>query len=141
MVGVSVIFPVPPLPLEPVQLYVVPGTSEVGVMFRVVPEHTMCVPAGTELPVGCTSFLITTSSVLGAQVPLLIVQRNVALLPAAKPVTVVVAFVGSVMVMPAGPPTSLHRPVPTTALLPLSVNVLVLHWNMSAPAAATVGVW
>ena len=70
---------------------------------------------------------------------MLTVQRNVALLPAAKPVTVVVAFVGSVMVMPAGPPTSLHRPVPTIALLAAIVKAVLLHWKMSGPAAATVG--
>jgi len=72
---------------------------------------------------------------------LLIVQRNVTVFPAVNPVTVLVAFVGEVIVTPGFAPNTLHDPLPTTALLPLNVNVLVLHWKISAPAFAVVGAW
>ncbi len=84
--------------------------------------------------------LITTSSVVGVQLPLLIVHLKVTVLPAVNPVTVVVALLGSVITNPAvGPPTSIHAPVPDIALLPLKVKLLLLHWKISEPAAATVG--
>ena len=61
-------------------------------------------------------------------------------MPAVRPVTVVVALLGLVIVT-AKPPVCTHTPVPTTALLALNVNVLVLHWKMSEPALAVVGAW
>jgi hypothetical protein len=69
--------------------------------------------------------------------PLLIVQRNVALVPAGTPVIVVVADVGVVTV--AVPLTTLHTPVPTVGTLPAIVNVPLLQLIRSAPAAAGVG--
>src|SRR5262249_43397552 len=77
------------------------------------------------------------SSCVDAQLPLLIVQRTVALLPAAIPVTVVVGIDAFVIV--AEPSCTLHRPVPTVAVFPAIVNVPLLHWLMSTPASAVVG--
>ena len=60
-----------------------------------------------------------------AQLPLLIVQRKVALVPAAMPVMVVKGLV--VLVMVAVPDCTVHKPLPTTAALPVIGKVLVLH--------------
>ena len=74
---------------------------------------------------------------LGVQLPLLIVQRKVALLPAVTPVTVVVGLV--VFVIVAVPAITVQVPVPTVGAFAAIVKVLVLHCSMSVPAAATVG--
>ena len=60
------------------------------------------------------------------QLPLLIVQRKVLLLPAVKPVIVVVALVGLVIVT-AKPDCTLHVPVPTAGTFAASTKVLLLH--------------
>ena len=57
--------------------------------------------------------------------PLLIVQRNVALVPAAMPVMVVLGLV--VLVITAVPDCTVHKPVPTTAVFAVIANVLVEH--------------
>jgi hypothetical protein len=76
--------------------------------------------------------------VLAVQVPLLTVQRNVALVPAAIDVTVVVLKDGFVIV--ALPATMLHAPVPTVGAVAFIVKVLMLHCSISAtPASAVLG--
>ena len=74
--------------------------------------------------VGSADTLISTSSVLAVQLPLLIVQRNVAV-PAVKPVTPDVAEDGVVIV--AVPLTTLQLPVPTDGTFPANVAIVVLH--------------
>ena len=56
---------------------------------------------------------------------MLIVQRKVALMPAAMPVIVVNGLV--VLVIVAVPNCTVHKPLPTTATLPVIAKVLVLH--------------
>ena len=65
------------------------------------------------------------SSKLATQLPLLIVQRSVALVPAAIPVIVVNGLVALVMV--AVPSCTLHSPLPIAAVFAAIVNVDVLH--------------
>jgi hypothetical protein len=71
-------------------------------------------------------FVSTTSSV-EEQVPLVVVQRKVAALPAVMPVTPEVGEVGVVMV--AVPLTTVQRPEPRLGALPASVKVLVLQFS------------
>ena len=68
--------------------------------------------------VGGNAIFSSTSSVDALHAPLLIVQRNVTLVPAVKPVTVVVGLVAAVIVQL--PATILHPPVPVVAVLPKS---------------------
>jgi hypothetical protein len=68
-------------------------------------------------------------------VPLVIVQRSVALVPAARPVTPLTAEDG--VVTETAPLTTLHSPVPGAGTFPASVNELVLHNVWSPPAAET----
>src|SRR5437868_3104148 len=93
--------------------------------------HTL--PPLPALATGCTSLRITTSSKLAVHVPLLIVHRKVAVVPATRPVTPVVALL-LLLITTAGPLTWLHEPTPTVALLALIVKPLVLHWKISVPA-------
>ena len=71
-------------------------------------------------------------------VPLLIVQVNVALLPAVIPVTPEVAEAGVVIV--AVPEVTDQRPVPVLGELPAKVNDAVLHCSIALPALEVVGV-
>ena len=48
-------FPLPPLPLLPLQLNVPLPTLSVGTMFNAVPEQIMFTPAATLLPTGTGS--------------------------------------------------------------------------------------
>ena len=82
-------------------------------------------------------FVKTISSVLSVQVPLLTVHRRVALVPAAIPVTVVLASVAFVIV--AVPDTRFQTPVPFTGGVALKEKILVLHCSISVPAAAAEG--
>jgi hypothetical protein len=66
------------------------------------------------------------------------VHRKVAALPAVIPVIVVVGLPALVIV--AVPDWTVHSPVPTTGVFAAIVKVLVLHWSMSTPASAVVGV-
>jgi hypothetical protein len=75
--------------------------------------------------VGKLLFVSTTSSVDAVQLPLLIVQRSVALEPAGTPVTPEVAEDDVVIV--AVPLTTLQAPVPVVGVLPASVNEPSLH--------------
>ena len=70
-------------------------------------------------------FVITTSSVEDVQVEFEIVHRNVALVPAANPVTVVVGELAAVIV--AVPDTKLHAPVPVVGVLAAIVKVVLAH--------------
>ena len=79
------------------------------------------------------------SSVVGVQVPLEIVHRNVADVPGTKLLTPVVGNVASAKV--AAPLITVHKPEPMPAELALMLLVVVLHKFWSAPAAAVVGVW
>ncbi len=78
---------------------------------------------------------ITSSNVL--HVPFVIVQRKVALLPAANPVTVLTSLVGVVIV--TAPLVTVHNPVPVVAARPANVNDPLLHCVISAPAIGPVG--
>lgn len=72
-----------------------------------------------------------------AHVPLLMVQRNVVLVPAINPVTVLVGEF-AVVIFPL-PLTMLHDPVPTVGAFALNVAVVILHNTWSGPAAEVVG--
>ena len=75
------------------------------------------------------------ASVLGVQVPLVIVQTNV-LTPVVKPVTPLVGLVG-VVTTPV-PAVTVQTPVPTVGVFAAKVAVgEQIVW--SEPAAATVG--
>ena len=82
---------------------------------------------------------IVISSVLGVHVPLLIVQRSTTFPdPAVTPVMVLVGEFTLVMV--AVPLTTLHVPVvPAMAAFAAIVKVELLHWTMSGPAFAVLG--
>ena len=75
--------------------------------------------------VGNASLVNTMSSKLSVQLPLLTVQRTVALVPAVIPVTVVVVLL--VLVIVAVPLSTLHTPVPVVGATAAIVKVLVLH--------------
>ena len=77
------------------------------------------------------------ASVLGAQVPLVIVQVKV-FTPVLKPVTPEVGLVG-VVTTPV-PAVTVHNPVPTAGMLAAKVAVgLQIVWSI--PAADVVGNW
>jgi hypothetical protein len=108
------------------QLYTVPPTAPVKVMPVVVaPLHTTWFP--TAVTVGVGLLVNTTSSKLGVHEPLLIVHRNVTVLPVVKFNTVVEGEFGAEIVTPGSTPNTLHVPEPTVGVLPAMVNVLVLH--------------
>ena len=73
-----------------------------------------------------------TSSVAAVHMPLETVHLKVAVVPAAKPVTVVVRLEGVVIV--AVPLTNVHAPVPTEGAVAAIVKVVVLQSVWSAPA-------
>ena len=79
-----------------------------------------------------------TVEVDAVHVPLLIVQVNVALVPAVTPVTPEVAEAGVVIV--AVPLVTVHKPVPMLAVFPARVKADVLHWLIAEPATDVVGV-
>lgn len=101
----------------------VPVVGELPASVKEPLLHCVC-PLPASAVVACASFFNTTSSV-EEHVPLVIVQRSVALVPAGTPVTPEVAEEGVVMV--AVPLTTLHVPVPTLAVLPASVKEPLLH--------------
>ena len=79
----------------------------------------------------------TTVDVDGGQVALVIVQVNVALVPAAIPVTPELNKAGDVIV--AVPLVTVQIPDPIVGLFPAKVNVDRLHWAIAVPALDTVG--
>jgi hypothetical protein len=86
---------------------------------------------------GLSRTVICTSSVLGEQLLKLIVHLKV-YMPTAKPVTVVFAWVGLVMVA-AGPPTCVHCPVPVPGTLLLRVAEVARQISWSGPALESDG--
>ena len=82
--------------------------------------------------VGKALFVITTSSVAAVHTPFDTVHLKVAVVPAAKPVTVVVALEGVVIV--AVPLTNVHAPIPTEGAVAAIVKVGVLQSVWSTPA-------
>jgi hypothetical protein len=88
--------------------------------------------------VGAALLVNTTSSAEAVQGALLMVQRNVALVPLGTPVTVEVG--DEALVIVAVPLTTDQEPVPTVAVLPARVNEPLLQFDWSAPALAVVGV-
>ena len=89
--------------------------------------------------VGVALLVKMTSSKLGVQIPLLIVQRNVTLDPAFNPVTVLVFEAAVVITAPFAAPTIVHNPELTVATFPASVKLPLLHCSWSGPALAVVG--
>ena len=89
----------------------------------VVLHNVWSVPAAAV--VGNASTIIATSSVDAGQKPLLIVHRNVAVLPMLIPVTPDVLSVAVVTV--AVPLITLHAPTPTVAVFAAKVAVLRLQ--------------
>ncbi len=71
------------------------------------------------------ALLVIIISSVELHVPFVIVQRKVALVPAANPVTVVVGELAVVIV--AVPDTKLHDPVPVTGVFAAIVKLEVLH--------------
>ena len=110
---ILVIVPVPlttlhvPTPL----VAVLPDKVPVVVLHRFWSVPALAAVAGVAI-------VIVTSSVLDVHAPLLIVQRNTVVLPTVIPVTVVVGLVAVVIVHV--PLTTLHAPVPLTAVLPVN---------------------
>jgi hypothetical protein len=82
-------------------------------------------------------FVNIISSKVFPQLPLVIVQRTVALVPGAIPVTVVFATTGLVIV--ALPDCKLQTPVPDVGTFPAIVNMELLHCSIFIPASAVVG--
>ena len=79
------------------------------------------------------------SSWVLAQTPLLIVQRNTAVVPAGTPVIVVAGELA--LVINAVPLSTVQVPVPMAAAFALIVKMPVLHCSIcTGPASATVGV-
>jgi len=110
------------VPLTTVQAPVpVPGALPASVKLPLL-QFAWSAPAAAV--VGKASLVSTTVSE-DVQVPLVVVQRSVALVPAGTPVTVELAEDGVVIV--AVPLTSVQRPVPTLGALPVSVKEPLLH--------------
>jgi len=102
------------------------------------PQVTISVWSGPALAVVPLPKTISTSSEIGAQGLLLIVQRKVYVVPIV-PLNVDAGFVGEVIVPPA-PETIVHKPVPTAGVFAASV-VVPPHTSWSGPASAVVGIW
>ena len=80
------------------------------------------------------------SEVLGAQLPLLIVQLTTVGVVPSPAVTPVIVVVGEfTFVITPGPLMMLQLPVPTTGMFALIANVPLPHWAISVPASANVG--
>jgi hypothetical protein len=90
--------------------------------------------------VGLRWKVIVTSSVEAVHGELLIVQRNIYVVPAV-PVKLLVGLVG-VPMFPPVPETMLHEPVPIDGVLPARVVLVIPHMvepTWSGPALAGVG--
>ena len=115
-----------------------PGAGALPVIVKLLVLHNVW--SEPAVAVGAGAVLVNTiSSKVVAHVPFPTVHLNVALVPAAIPVIVVVADVEFVIV--AVPANTVHVPLPTTGTVALMVNVLVLHWVMlGTPASAILAV-
>lgn len=137
---------------------VTPEVLELGVVMVAVPLTTLQAPVPTDgefparvkLPllqlfksepaldvVGTALFVNTTVLAEEGQVPLEIVQRSVAVLPA-ETVTFDVGDEGVVIV--AVPLATVQAPVPTIGVLAAIVKADVLHWVIFDPATEVEGV-
>ena len=112
----------------------VPPHAEVTEIVADPPGHTVL-----PVVVGGVALVKITSSVDGVQGLFEIVHLNVTLCPAVNPVTVEVGEEGVVILAPLAAPTILHAPVPFVGVLPARVNVPLLQFIWSEPAAAVVG--
>ena len=112
-----------------------PVVTVLAVKVVVVILHRFWLAPATEV-VGGAAIVIITSSVDAPQAGLLMDHLKVTLLPAVKPVTVLVGEVGVVIV--AAPDTTVHCPVPVLAVLPAKVVLVTLHRFWSDPALAMV---
>ena len=110
-------------PVDGLQLYVLAPLA----VSNWLPPYAIEGADGVTDTVGKLLFVSTTSSVDAVQVPLLIVQRSVALEPDGTPVTPEVAEDDDVIV--AVPLTTLQVPVPVTGTLPANVNDPLLHFD------------
>ena len=104
VVVAEVVFVIVAVPEKTVQLPF-PTTGTVAFIVNVPVLHWVIPANPASATLGVASFVRTTSSCVLAQTPLLIVQRNVTLLPAVNPVTVLTFEPGVVIVMPAKPLT------------------------------------
>ena len=115
----------------------VPGEAALAAIVKILLLHCSIFTPASAIGAGA-KFVIVTSSNVGAQTtPLLIVQRNTALLPAVNPVTPLVFEVGVVILAPFAGPMIVQSPLPGAAALPASVKEPLLQFSWSAPAAAT----
>jgi hypothetical protein len=76
---------------------------------------------------GVALFVRVISAVEDEQIPLLTVQRKVAVVPTGTPVTPV--FVRFTLVIVAVPLTTLHTPVPTVGVVAANVKLPSLHFD------------
>jgi hypothetical protein len=138
LVGVPMFPPVPETMLhEPVPIDGVLPASVVPVIPHIA-EPTWSGPALADVGLGWN--VIVTSSTEAVQGELLIVQRNMYVVPAV-PVKVLVGLAG-VAIFPPVPETMLHEPVPIEGVLPASVVLVIPHIvepTWSGPALAGVG--
>ena len=98
--------------------------------------HCVIAEPATDV-VGNSLLVSTTVDVDAVHDPLLIVQVNVALVPAVIPVTPELYADGLVIL--AIPLVTVHKPVPIVGLFPAKVNVGVLHCVIAEPATDVVG--
>jgi hypothetical protein len=125
--------------VPPITLHApVPATGTVAFMVKVLALHCSISAAPASAVLGSALFVKITSSLLSGQVPFVMVHRNVALVPTGTPVTPLLSDPGVVTV--AVPLTTVHAPLPATAAFAARVKAGLLHWGISPPALAVVGV-
>lgn len=127
---VSVIFAVP---LTTVQIPVpMPGLLATKVKVSLL--H--CEISGPAFETEGKAKLVMTTSSVEMHVPLVMVHRKVAELPAGSPVTVMEDKQGLGTLMTIGPLTTDQQPVPGDGLFAVRVNDPLLHCEISNPAFA-----
>src|SRR5690606_15631758 len=115
----------------------VPVEGILALMKKVPLLHCSISSAPASAVSGRSLLVITTSSVLSTQLPLVTVHRKVKLVPAATAVTVVFERLGLVM-FPL-PDTIDQVPVPIAGTAAPIVKVPSLHCSWSLPAVAAEG--
>ena len=111
-----------PAPLIFVHVPVLPAPGVFPAKVKVEVLHwSISVPA--EAVVNVAALLVNTTSSVLLHAPLVIVQRNVALVPTGTPVTPEVGEVFAVIL--AVPETTVHCPDPTVAVFPDKVKLLL----------------